>query len=254
MTTSTPSKARFRKRAVNRRVQGDIGELSAMEWLARMGGLIWLPVGHSPDVDLVVEFDGRLIRVQVKTSTQRVARPNGEVRWNVAIATNGGNRSWDGLTKRFDRSVVDYLIILVGDGRRWFIPAAVIEGERQVTLGGTKYSEFEIEPGGPLEALVYGNQNTNRIGLPPPGECQSGQMDAAVNRAAMPTQVRILPPPSPPATTQILFRPKRQATIPKRPCEEAGIRAGDRLRVSADGPGRIVLERIGEPAPNEPSG
>jgi bifunctional DNA-binding transcriptional regulator/antitoxin component of YhaV-PrlF toxin-antitoxin module len=45
-----------------------------------------------------------------------------------------------------------------------------------------------------------------------------------------------------------LLRPKRQATIPLRPCEEAGLIPGDRLRVQADGPGRIVLERI-EPQP-----
>jgi bifunctional DNA-binding transcriptional regulator/antitoxin component of YhaV-PrlF toxin-antitoxin module len=42
----------------------------------------------------------------------------------------------------------------------------------------------------------------------------------------------------------VLLRPKRQATIPKRPCEEAGLRAGDRLRVRADGPGRVIFERI----------
>jgi len=33
-------------------------------------------------------------------------------------------------------------------------------------------------------------------------------------------------------------------TFPKAPCEEAGIRAGDRLRVQVDGPGRIVFEKI----------
>jgi len=43
---------------------------------------------------------------------------------------------------------------------------------------------------------------------------------------------------------QIVLRPKRQATIPRRPCERAGLRAGDRLRVRADGPGRVLLERI----------
>ncbi|HVQ57953.1 MAG TPA: hypothetical protein VMS60_03505 [Solirubrobacterales bacterium] len=44
------------------------------------------------------------------------------------------------------------------------------------------------------------------------------------------------------------LRPKRQATFPKRPCEEAGLRAGDRLRVNAEGPGRLVFERIEEPS------
>jgi len=42
----------------------------------------------------------------------------------------------------------------------------------------------------------------------------------------------------------VLLRPKRQATFPKAPCEEAGILPGDRLRVRADGPGRIVFEKI----------
>jgi len=46
----------------------------------------------------------------------------------------------------------------------------------------------------------------------------------------------------------VLLRPKRQVTFPKAPCEEAGITAGDRLRVQATGPGRIVFEKIdGEP-------
>jgi hypothetical protein len=248
MATTQTSGVHLRKRVVNRRVQGDIGELSAMEWLARQGALIWLPVGHSPDVDLLADLGGRLIRVQVKTSTQRAATSKREVRWNVAIATNGGNRSWNGLTKRFDRSLVDYLFALVGDGRRWFIPATVIEASRQVSLGGARYSEFEIERTAPLETLVYANGNTNRIGLPPLGECQSGQMDAAVNRAAMPTQVRILPPPSPAVRREILVRPKRQVTLPKAPCEEAGIAPGDRLRVRAEGPGRVVFEKIGSEA------
>ena len=47
-----------RERAVNRRVQGDIGEFSAMEWLRSKGALVWIPLGHSPDVDLMAELDG----------------------------------------------------------------------------------------------------------------------------------------------------------------------------------------------------
>jgi bifunctional DNA-binding transcriptional regulator/antitoxin component of YhaV-PrlF toxin-antitoxin module len=43
----------------------------------------------------------------------------------------------------------------------------------------------------------------------------------------------------------VLLRPKRQMTIPKAPCDAAGFAAGDRLRVQADGPGRVLLQRIG---------
>jgi bifunctional DNA-binding transcriptional regulator/antitoxin component of YhaV-PrlF toxin-antitoxin module len=41
-----------------------------------------------------------------------------------------------------------------------------------------------------------------------------------------------------------LLRQKRQATLPKSPCTEAGLKIGDRMRVRADGPGRLVFERV----------
>jgi bifunctional DNA-binding transcriptional regulator/antitoxin component of YhaV-PrlF toxin-antitoxin module len=45
----------------------------------------------------------------------------------------------------------------------------------------------------------------------------------------------------------VLLRPKRQATFPKAPCEEAGVLPGDRLRVFSDRPGRLVFEKINPP-------
>jgi hypothetical protein len=60
----------------NPRRQGDIGELSAMEWLASVGAALYLPFGHSPDVDIVAELEGRLVRVQVKTAAFSI-RPAG---------------------------------------------------------------------------------------------------------------------------------------------------------------------------------
>jgi hypothetical protein len=215
-----------------------------MEWLASKGALVWIPLGHSPDVDLMAELDGQLSRIQVKTTTYSVTTPNGHGRWQVSIATCGGNRSWTGATKEFDARRVEYLFVLAGDGRRWLIPANVIEGSRAVLLGGSKYSEFEIEPGSSLESLVHPQGNPNRIGSALEGECQSGQMDQTVNLTAMPTEVRILSPPF--SSRHALLRPKRQITIPKLPCEEAGVVPGDRMRVKADGPGRVVFERIRE--------
>ena len=38
-----------------------------MEWLVSVGAALYVPFGHSPDVDLVADLDGRLVRVQVKT-------------------------------------------------------------------------------------------------------------------------------------------------------------------------------------------
>jgi hypothetical protein len=248
MKSTASTSPHRRVRALNRRVQGDIGELSAMEWLGSQGATVWVPFNHSPHVDLMAEWDEGLVRVQVKTTTYRGSKAKRD-RWNVSIATNGGNRSWSGVTKRFDPARVDYLFVLVGDGRRWFIPAPLVEGSRGLVLGGPKYSEFEIQAGTPFEGVVYSGGAPNRIHALTAGECQSGQMDQTVNLTAMPTQVRILPPPSTTSSRQILLRPKRQATFPKAPCEEAGIAAGDRLRVQVYGPGRLLFERIDEEPP-----
>jgi Holliday junction resolvase-like predicted endonuclease len=171
------------------REQGDLGELSAMEWLINQGAQVYIPIFHSPDVDLVAELERDLFRVQVKTGTGKTAQGNFQVR----LSTSGGNQSWNRTIKCFDPSRYDYLFALVGDGRRWFIPVSAIEGRHCVVLGGPKYSEFEITPGQPLVAQSKQSplESTAR-----PGEYPSGQRTAAVNRQAMPSQVRILPPPS----------------------------------------------------------
>jgi len=49
-----------------------------------------------------------------------------------------------------DPTRFDYLFVLVGDGRRWFIPADRVEGVRGLTLGGAKYAEFEVDRGDPI--------------------------------------------------------------------------------------------------------
>ena len=129
-------------------MQGDLGEASAIEWLTRQGAYVFKPLFHCPDYDLVAEIDGRLVRIEVKTCT----RPTPAGNWQVMICTRGGNQSWSGTTKRFDRMRCEFLFVLVGDGRRWFIPTDQIEAETAIVVGGRKFSEYEIEKGTPLPA------------------------------------------------------------------------------------------------------
>jgi hypothetical protein len=133
--------------SMNPRRQGDLGEFSAIEGLWSKGYPVWYPLGHSPDVDLVTRIDGRLVGVQVKTST--LLRKS---RFDVTVCTRGGNRSWSGVVKRFSSERCDYLFVLVADGRRWFIPADAVDGTSCVRLGGPKYAAYEVQPGRPLVA------------------------------------------------------------------------------------------------------
>jgi hypothetical protein len=198
-----------------------------------------------------------VLRVEVKTTTRRRA----DGRWDVTISTKGGNQSWSGLVKYFDPNRCDYLFVLVGDGRQWLIPTAALDGKSGLTLGGPKYSEFEIEPGRPLETA-------SRIDGLPPGERRSGRAGLdCKSSASIAEWVRIPPPPSSsegrPVRTgftpskyerklgrngQAIINQKRRVNIPQRPFFEAGFEQGDRVRVRSDGYGRVILERIELPA------
>ena len=137
---------------ISPRDQGDIGERSAAIWLLDAGARVFVPFGHSPDTDLVAEMDGRLVRVQVKTST--VLAKNG--RYHVSLATRGGNQSWNGLVKRFSAARCDFLFVLVADGRRWFIPSAAVDGGSQIVVGGPKYALYEVARGRAFETRAEG--------------------------------------------------------------------------------------------------
>ena len=127
------------------RRQGDIGELSAINWLLGAGAVVCLPMFHSPDYDLIADFGDRPLRVQVKTSISWHRK-----RYIVALCTRGGNQSWNGVVKRLDATRCDQLFVHVGDGRRWFIPASVLGGGSAIVVGGPKYGDYEVEPGEPL--------------------------------------------------------------------------------------------------------
>jgi bifunctional DNA-binding transcriptional regulator/antitoxin component of YhaV-PrlF toxin-antitoxin module len=52
---------------------------------------------------------------------------------------------------------------------------------------------------------------------------------------------------------QAVISRRRLLTIPVAPAAAAGLAGGDRLRVVADGPGRLILERIDEAASMVPA-
>ena len=110
---------------------------------------MYLPLEHSPDIDLIALWEQRVLRVQVKTST--VFRNE---RFEVTLATRGGNQSWSGLVKTFSPRRCDYLFVHTGDGRRWFIPSAAVDGGCRIRLGGPKYALYEVEPGETLQAMA----------------------------------------------------------------------------------------------------
>jgi hypothetical protein len=52
---------------------------------------------------------------------------------------------------------------------------------------------------------------------------------------------------------QAVINQKRRLTLPQQALAFAGLRDGDRVQARADGPGRIVLEKVGLPVWAEPA-
>ena len=235
------------------RRQGDLGEAAAIEWLTRIGACVAFPLFHSPDYDLVADLNGNLLRVQVKTS-RRICNGNGH--YTVQLATSGGNQSWTGLVKTFDPARIDFLFILVGDGRRWFIPSSEIEGNRGISLGGEKYSEFQV---GCAEPLDHRDSSGSKLG-DPRGGAGVGEPGRTVNPVAQPEWVRFPPPPPPPppggdllsgdveqrAVGRTRMSANHQLTVPMAVAAASSVAPGDRFRVESDGTGRFVMTRIEE--------
>jgi hypothetical protein len=239
-------------RGFHPRRQGDLGEAAAIEWLTRIGACVAFPLFHSPDYDLIADLAGMMARVQVKTSTYQNKTRN----FAVQLSTSGGNQSWTGMVKTFDPARVDFLFVLVADGRRWFIPSHEIEGKRGISLGGTKYSEFEVEPGTPIDRPDRGGSKLSAQR----GGAGVGEPGQTVNLVAMPEWVRFPPPPPPPppgsdspfsvAEAPAVGRTKMsahyQVAVPRAVAAASSIEPGDRFRVESDGTGRFVMTRIEE--------
>jgi hypothetical protein len=143
-----------------------------MEWFASKGALVVVPFGHSPDYDFIADLGDRLARVQVKTCTCWINK-----RWSVTLSTRGGNRSWSGLVKNLDATRCDYLFAVVADGRRWCIPAQIVDGGSGVMLGGPKYAEFEVDPGRPLPSRVADEPASTIVSLDARGDVRVAKGD-----------------------------------------------------------------------------
>lgn len=234
------------------RQQGDLGEAAAIEWLTRIGACVAFPLFHSPDYDVIADVSGRLLRVQVKTSrcTYRETK-----NYQVQLATSGGNRSWTGVVKTFDRRRVDYLFALVSDGRRWFIPAGEIDGKTAISLGGDKYSEFQVGQTAPFDHASPGPSKL----VDPRGGAGVGEPGRTVNPVAQPEWVRFPPPPPPPphgggsppepgayAVGRTRLSKHHQVAVPRAVAAASAIKPGDRFRVESDGTGRFVMTRVDE--------
>jgi PD-(D/E)XK nuclease superfamily protein len=243
---------RYMPKGFHPRKQGDIGEVEAMRWLTSIGADVWVPLGHSRDIDVIAVFEQQPIRIQVKSSSRRIE--NG--RFSVNVCTNGGNQSWTGIVRYFEHTRCDFLFVWLTDDRRWFIPSTAVDGTRGINLGGVKYSEFEIGASG---AVPPASLRCLQCPTPTRGSAVVGETGGPVKSVPSAEWVRFPPPPSIQSPQDRGIRGRaygrttissgHQITIPIGPFTAAELAPGDRFEVTAAGPGSVRIERIHQAEP-----
>ena len=128
------------KNCNNSKNQGDTGLGSAIAYFTSIGICVSIPLTDSQDYDLVVDIDGELKKVQVKTTSYK--NPAGNYVAGLKIC--GGNSKANFISKTADTLVYDFLYVLTEDLTRYFIPREVTSHLRSnITLGG-KYVPYQV--------------------------------------------------------------------------------------------------------------
>ena len=121
----------------NTKKQGDIGLGAAIAHFTSLGYIVCIPLTDNQDFDLVVEIDGDLKRIQVKTTSYK--RKN---IYSVSLSIKGGNSKKNFVHKTGDKLIYDFLFVLTEDGNKYLIPKKVL-GKSTINLG-ERYQQYKM--------------------------------------------------------------------------------------------------------------
>lgn len=121
------------KKYKNPNKKGTVGVGHAISYFTRNGFVVSIPLNDTQPYDLVVEIEGVLKKVQIKTTTSDT----------IALRTMGGNRSIN-VIKMFDHSESDYVYGLMDTGDSWLIPTTDFKNTNAIKLTSQKYNKYKL--------------------------------------------------------------------------------------------------------------
>ena len=120
--------------------QGDIGVAAAMLYYSIHRFSVSVPSTEHSKYDLIIEKEGKIQRVQVKTSNYK---PNDK--YLVQLRTNGGNQSTKTKITRLSKKEIDLVFILCGDGNIYELPIDLVDGKSEVSISSEKYNAYLMD-------------------------------------------------------------------------------------------------------------
>lgn len=124
--------------AVTYTKQGDIGEARAIYEYTRLGYGVSRTIFDSMKYDLIIDVDGQLYRVQVKTTSYKSIYDV----YQVYLSTSGGNQSFNKSRPRQD-SDYDILFVMADNGDCWSIPVSEFEARNTLNIN-SRFDKFLI--------------------------------------------------------------------------------------------------------------
>lgn len=95
---------------MNSKQQGDIGVAQAIAYYTTEGYAVSLPLGDNTRYDLIIDKEGTLYRVQVKSTSYFDKNRKSYI---ACLGTSGGNKSGTKPKKRLNKEEFDLLFIYV---------------------------------------------------------------------------------------------------------------------------------------------
>jgi hypothetical protein len=119
-------------------LQGNVGLGKAIEYFTSHSIPVCIPLNDTQKYDLVVDMDGKLQRISVKTSRFMDSKSSYYV-----LLKNCGGSSGKGKIRHFDNTTCDYVFVLTGNNKMYLIPAKEIAAKSAICIGN-KYTEYEV--------------------------------------------------------------------------------------------------------------
>lgn len=136
-------------------LQGNMGLGKAIEYFTSHQIPISLPLNDTQPYDLIADFNGKLQRIQVKTT--RSTSTNGQT-YNVQLRNCGGNRTGTVRQVLFDKTSCDYLFVYTGANKCYLIPTEKIDAKTSIVVGN-KYAEYEVFSKSLIEFVEENKEN-----------------------------------------------------------------------------------------------
>jgi hypothetical protein len=127
-------------------LQGNMGLGKAIQFFTSHGVTVSIPLNDTQGYDLIVDINGNLNRVQVKTG--RFSKGN-DGKFLIGLKTAGGNSYYSNkdskyTIKKFDNTKSDLLFIYTADEKMYLIPTNEISVSSAITVGIEETKKYEV--------------------------------------------------------------------------------------------------------------